>query len=153
MVDTGTSSYINTNAYGSSGLISTLNAFKPHPGDVTYSYAKIKVATGASHTIASDSPFVAIAYGMADGETIGYNVGFSFNTLPVKYQYLGTGNWSNAINWLGNKIPPNPLPMGSEIIISGDCTMNVPQTIEDGARIVVETGGRLNINGNLIIQQ
>lgn len=153
LVDTGTSSYINTNAYGSSGLISTLNAFKPHPGDVTYSYAKIKVATGASHTIASDSPFVAIAYGMADGETIGYNVGFSFNTLPVKYQYLGTGNWSNAINWLGNKIPPNPLPMGSEIIISGDCTMNVPQTIEDGARIVVETGGRLNINGNLIIQQ
>ncbi|UEG51216.1 PKD domain-containing protein [Ferruginibacter lapsinanis] len=153
LVDTSTSSYLATGAYGSSALISMLNAFKPFPGDTDYSYAQIKVTTGATHTLESDSSFVAIAYGMGNGETVGYNVGFNFNTLPVRYQYLGTGDWTNSINWLGNKIPPNPLPMGSEIIISGNCTMNVPQTIEDGARMVVEEGGKLTINGNLLIQK
>ncbi|MES2430693.1 MAG: PKD domain-containing protein [Bacteroidota bacterium] len=153
MIDTGTSSFVSGAAYGNSALIGIQDGFKQHPGDANYSYAKIKVATGTTHTIKCDSAFVAIAYGMENGESIGYNVGFNFNAVPFRYQYLGTGDWTNSINWLGNKIPPNPLPMGSEIIISGICTLNTPQVIEDGARLVVESGGKLIVNQNLIIQQ
>lgn len=154
LVDTGTTSYVSTGAYGSSGAMLTVsNASKKHPGDSNYVLLRFKVTTGASHSFESDSSFLAISYGMGNGESIGYNAGFNFNTIPVTYQYLGNGNWTNPINWLGNKIPPNPLPMGSEIIISGTCTLNVPQTIEDGARLVVETGGKLIVNGNLTIAQ
>ncbi|MFT3683101.1 MAG: PKD domain-containing protein [Ferruginibacter sp.] len=152
MVDTGSSSFVIP-PHGSSGLIPVQNAFKPHPGDANYYYAKIKVATGATHTLQADSLFTAIAYGIGNGESIGYNVGFNFNASQIKYQYLGTGNWTDAINWLGNKIPPNPLPMGAEVTITGRCILNVPQTVEDGARIIVEAGASLIINGNLLIQQ
>ena len=49
--------------------------FLPHPYDTTYYYAKIRVESGFSHTISSDKAFNAIAYGMSDGESYGYNAG------------------------------------------------------------------------------
>ncbi len=154
MVDTGASSYNTVTAYLSSGNnIPVQNAFVKHPGDNNYYYAKIFVTPGRSHQLKSDSLFTAIAYGMGNGESYGYNAGFNFNAPQLRYEYLGSGKWTDEINWLGHKIPPNPLPMGSEIIVSGKCTLNVPQTIEDGARLIVETGGNLVVNGNLIIQQ
>jgi PKD repeat protein len=151
MADTGTSSFRSAGLYGSSGLIPVENAFKQHPGDSNYYYAKIKVTTGVAHTLSANSPFTAIAYGMTGGESIGYNIGFKFNIQEFRYEYLGEGNWTDQVNWLGNRIPPNPLPMGSEVVISGHCLLNTPQTIEDGARVIVESGGSLVINGNLTI--
>jgi len=53
----------------------------------------------------------------------------------------------------GNR-PPNPLPSGQTILInsSGECILNVPQTISRGANLRVEPGKRFRVNGNLVVQ-
>ncbi|HMO62045.1 MAG TPA: PKD domain-containing protein [Ferruginibacter sp.] len=150
MVDTGSSSYSNL-PYNNSGPIAVTNAFIPHPGDSNYYYARLKVPTGEIQTLQADSLFTAIAYGMGNGESVGFNVGFNFNVEQIEYKYIGNGNWTDENKWLGNKLPPNPLPLGSVVIILGNCIINTPQTIEDGAKIIVESGANLIINGNLTI--
>lgn len=80
VADTGLSSYSTVGVpaiYASSGntSIPMASIFKPHPGDTSYYYAKFFVASGAPHTLYSDYPFNAIAYGMDQGESYGYNAG------------------------------------------------------------------------------
>ncbi|TCJ14215.1 PKD domain-containing protein [Flaviaesturariibacter flavus] len=71
----------NANAYDA-GTIQPLTAiFKPHPQLAGYSYAQLRVAPNTSHTLYSDSAFNAIAYGMGDGESYGYNAGASLKDL------------------------------------------------------------------------
>ncbi len=65
----------------SSSLILMKDAFKVHPQDPNYYYAAFKVAYGVSHTISSDYEFNAIAYGMGDGESYGYNAGTAIKNL------------------------------------------------------------------------
>lgn len=79
-VDTGSNSF--TTAFGSSPVF-LKDAFKPHPKDNNYSYAKFKVTGGAAHTLSSDYPFNAIAYGMGDGESYGYNAGTAIKNLSA----------------------------------------------------------------------
>ena len=86
-VDTGTNSYINSNVYGGSPLIPIANAFKPHPGDANYSYARFRVASGVSHNMTSDSGFNAIAYGLSSGESYGYNAGTAIKDLICRDQH------------------------------------------------------------------
>ncbi len=85
--DTGASSYTGT-AYANGGTISVANAFKPHPYEPGYSYAKFKVASGLYHNLLSDSGFNAIAYGMASGESYGYNAGTAIRDLSAIIQSL-----------------------------------------------------------------
>jgi large repetitive protein len=68
--------------------------------------------------------------------------------------FSGSGNWSNPSNWVDGFKPPNPLPAGNTIIIngSGECIMDVPQTISRGASFRVEPGKQFRVNGNLIIK-
>ncbi len=80
MVDTGSSSYTGT-TYGSATLIPIANAFKPYTSDGTYSWARFKVSTGATHKMQSDSGFNAIAYGMSNGESYGFNAGTAVKNL------------------------------------------------------------------------
>jgi hypothetical protein len=82
VADTGSSSYTGT-VYGSAGSIAMANAFKVHPRDPAYSYAKFKVSGGATHNISSTFPFNAIAYGMVQGESYGYNAGTSIKNLSA----------------------------------------------------------------------
>ncbi|GAB4094008.1 PKD-like domain-containing protein [Flaviaesturariibacter terrae] len=64
------------------GTVQPLSAiFKPHPQLPGYYYAQIRVAGTASHTLYSDSSFNAIAYGMGNGESYGYNAGCSLKDL------------------------------------------------------------------------
>ena len=70
-----------TNCYDASGTISIANAFQKHPNDTNYYYAKFKVTPGAAHSLYSDSDFVAMAYGMGDGESYGYNAGTNIKDL------------------------------------------------------------------------
>jgi gliding motility-associated-like protein len=70
-----------TTCYNTGGSISIQNAFVQHPGDTSYYYAKFKVSPLTSHTLASDYPFNAIAYGMGDGESYGYNAGTAVKNL------------------------------------------------------------------------
>jgi gliding motility-associated-like protein len=85
-VDTGTSSFVAGAAYQSAGTISVANAFKQHPQDANYVYAKFKVNSGTSHNIISDSGFNAIAYGLVNGESYGYNAGTALKDLSAIFQ-------------------------------------------------------------------
>ena len=87
MVDTGTSSYSLDTVYGSATLIPIAKAFTPHPQDSTYSWAKFHVdyQTNPVHTLSSDIGFNAIAYGVADGESWGYNAGTAIRDLTAVF--------------------------------------------------------------------
>ncbi|MEI6184173.1 MAG: PKD domain-containing protein, partial [Bacteroidota bacterium] len=86
IVDTGTSSYAT--AYGVSNC--QLNkAFKPHPADPTYSWAKFHVSYPAPHTLTSSVAFNAIAYGTSKGESWGFNAGTSVKNLTKIDTCLG----------------------------------------------------------------
>ncbi len=75
---------------------------------------------------------------------------------PNTYVFNGTGNWSDAANWLYNKVPPTTLPSGREILISpkmgGECVVNINQVISSGAKITIAEGKKLRIPLNLTIQ-
>ena len=76
---------------------------------------------------------------------------------PVTYIFGGTGNWNVAANWSNNLIPPAVLPAGDQIIVypvaNGECVLNVSQTVSSAGSIVVVTGRKFRIVGNLTIQQ
>jgi gliding motility-associated-like protein len=84
----------STTTYNSGGIQPLTSIFKPHPADTNYYYVNLKVTPGTSHTLTSDSAFNAIAYGMGDGESYGYNAGASLKDLSqmvlVQNQYSQT---------------------------------------------------------------
>jgi gliding motility-associated-like protein len=82
MVDTGQSSY-SGNPYGVATLIPIARAFRVHPQDTNYYWAKFKVSYPATHTLSSDVGFNAIAYGVANGESWGYNAGTAIKDLSA----------------------------------------------------------------------
>lgn len=93
--DPGINQAIATNSGGSPTLYNTggtlplTSIFKPHPQLAGYYYAQLRVTGNASHTLYSDSAFNAIAYGMGNGESYGYNAGCSLKDLS---QQLLTNN-------------------------------------------------------------
>ncbi|MEO7310492.1 MAG: PKD domain-containing protein [Chitinophagaceae bacterium] len=102
-VDTGTNSYSNTNIYGSSGPVAMANAFKTHPGDANYSYARFRVSSGVSHNLVSDSGFNAIAYGLSQGESYGYNAGTAIKDLTaIVTTQTPFGGANNPVTCRGN---------------------------------------------------
>lgn len=153
--DTGISSYLNTTTpYNAGATISLANAFKPHPKDPDYYYARIKVGYNMLHTISADDYFTVVGYGVSAGESYGFNAGFNFNT--TSYTFVGNGNWNDPSNWSNNRMPPNNiLPLGTQITIASGavCNLNIPIRLEDGATLTVQTSGKLIINGNLTIVQ
>ncbi len=88
MVDTGRSSYIAGTPYSTSPLIPIAAAFLPHPNAVGYSYARFRVSSSQYHNLVSDSGFNAIAYGMASGESYGYNAGTAIKNLSAVIKTL-----------------------------------------------------------------
>ena len=94
MVDTGTSSYAT--AYGVANC--PLNkAFKVHPADANYSWAKFHVSYPAPHTLSSTTAFNAIAYGESQGESWGYNAGTSVKNLTKIDTCLGPCHLNGGI--------------------------------------------------------
>jgi glycosidase len=75
---------------------------------------------------------------------------------PTVYNFIGTGNWTDAANWTYNRVPPSPLPSGSEILVSpqsgGECILNTLQNIGPGAKFTVSPGRKFRIPLNLTIQ-
>jgi len=72
------------------------------------------------------------------------------------YSFIGNGNWTNASNWSYNRIPPTPLPSGTEILVNpqsgGECILNTPQSIGPGAKFTVVAGKNFRIPLNLTNQ-
>ncbi len=122
MVDTGSSSYTGT-VYGSSALIPIASAFRPYPSDPSYSWARFKVTTGTTQRLQSDSGFVAIAYGMSDGESYGFNAGTAvrnLNSLKLAVNPNGTDSSASAVRTCINNpmklriaLPYNPFLVDS----------------------------------------
>lgn len=92
-----------------------------------------------------------------------YNVPVITNKVITKfraknlYTFTGSGNWSNAVNWANNQVPPATLPSGStEIIINSqagsECILDIPYTLPAGTKFTVMPGKKLMIPGNLILQ-
>jgi gliding motility-associated-like protein len=86
-----------TTVYNTGGTLPLTSIFKPHPQLAGFSYAQLRVTPSTSHTLASDSAFNAIAYGMGDGESYGYNAGASIKDLS---QYLLVSNPYGVTNGL-----------------------------------------------------
>ncbi len=72
------------------------------------------------------------------------------------YTFTGDGLWTEAGNWLNNRIPPATLPSGNFILIDpvagGKCTLNITQHISKGATISVSPGKQFEVPTNLLIQ-
>ncbi|GAB4094005.1 PKD-like domain-containing protein [Flaviaesturariibacter terrae] len=68
-------------AYGTGGTQPISSIFQPHPQLPGYAYATFKVTPQAAHSLSSDSAFNAIAYGVTDGESYGYNAGAAVKDL------------------------------------------------------------------------
>ena len=81
---------------------------------------------------------------------------FAPEAAAVTYTFNGNGNWDVPSNWLNNAIPPANLPSGAEIIIdplvTGECILNITQTVLAGGKLTVMTGKKFRIPGNLTIQ-
>lgn len=65
--------------------------------------------------------------------------------------FVGSGNFNDPANWSNNIVPPSPLPPGQQILINGNCTLNIPYTISGGSNITVMPGVTFLIQGNLTI--
>jgi gliding motility-associated-like protein len=65
----------------SNSLIPMNQAFKPHPQDPNFYMATFWVSTASTHTLSSSIGFNAIAYGMGNGESYGYNAGTAIKNL------------------------------------------------------------------------
>lgn len=80
----------------------------------------------------------------------------SSSVPPKTYTFVGSGNWTNAINWSGGQVPPAVLPAGDQIVIyplgNNECILNTVQTIAAGAKLHIVTGKKMTMAGNLILQ-
>ncbi len=84
LVDTGSSSYVAGVAFQPADqLIPIKDAFKPFGTDGEFYWAQFKVNFPEAHTLESNIPFTAIAYGTAKGESYGFNAGTRLNDLTI----------------------------------------------------------------------
>ncbi len=75
---------------------------------------------------------------------------------PATYTFIGNGNWNIAANWSDGNIPPAVLPAGDQIVIypfaTGECVLNVNQSISSAGSLFVVSNKKLRITGNLSVQ-
>ena len=102
LVDTGASSFTSGTAYAQgSTFVFIDSAFQPYPTDSNYYYAKFLVplvdpltSQSASYTLTSSVGFNAIAYGMDNGESYGFNAGTNLKIINIApgQPYIGSVN-------------------------------------------------------------
>jgi hypothetical protein len=75
----------------------------------------------------------------------------------LTYTFTGNGNWSTTANWLNSVKPPALLPSNGRIVVdpqgTGECILNIQQTIPAGAEIIINPGKKFKINGGLQIKK
>ena len=169
--DTGISSYSTVGVPGIYGPSATPNLsmkkiFKVHPGDPNYSYAMFKVESGKQHTITSNVAFNAIAYGMDDGESYGYNAGTAINNLSsvkIALNPFGQDTSSTVIKTCKNNLvtleialPYSPslvdsiiwsAPVNSNINLSGESHTGPFMTDPINGKKYADTTGSIVVGG------
>lgn len=141
MVDTGSSSYTGNPLDPATALISVANAFIPYDKDANYYYARFKVDFPAAHTLTSDVPFNAIAYGTNDGESYGFNAGTQVNDLTSPL--ILNNPYGDSLNSL-NSSKPLTTCKGTEVTLSA----TLPFANPAGHPIVFSYGSNANITPN-----
>lgn len=75
--------------------------------------------------------------------------------IATTYIFTGNGNWNDVSNWNNNTIPPAILTGNAVIIIdpliTGECLLNVPQKILNGATLRIMENKKLRVAGGCII--
>ncbi len=110
-----------------------------------------------SFTAPAQKSFTVVIHAVKDGGAVGtlYNPNVSLSECSIVYTFTGNGNWNNSNNWLNGIIPPANLQAGAEILIdpvpTGECVLNVAQTVSAGGIITVQAGKKFRIAGNLSI--
>lgn len=145
MVDTGKT----LSLYANGIKIRASKAFKTHPQDATYSYASFWVLAPAAHTLAANKGFNAIAYGMGDGETYGYNAGTAINNLSsitVAVNPYGTDTSSGSVKAVKNNalylqvaVPYDTTTINS-IVWDGQGNPNISPNGQSSSTINANTG-------------
>ncbi|TZF82060.1 PKD domain-containing protein [Pedobacter sp. BS3] len=148
-----------TAAYSSS-LVLMKDAFKVHPLDPNYYYAVFKVAPGMAHTISSDYAFNAIAYGMGDGESYGYNAGTAIKNLSsIKMTVNPAGSDTSSTSVKGGKnnpvtlkiaLPYNPFQVDNIAWDPGTDTRVSPAGIKNGE--IDTTTGKAKYDGTIEVE-
>jgi NHL repeat len=93
-----------------------------------------------------------------------YTVDVTYNNVrkvavvpSVSFVFPGNGDWDDPVNWSGGIVPPLILADNTEIIIDpvpgGICSLNRVQQIKSTARLIIRPGKKLQVNGNLVVQQ
>ncbi|HZH94320.1 MAG TPA: PKD domain-containing protein, partial [Flavisolibacter sp.] len=77
------------------GIAPNAGTFFNHPQESGYMYAQINVGAG-QHTLSADSGFNAIAYGLGNAESYGYNAGTNVKDL---YQFVSVQNQFATVNF------------------------------------------------------
>ncbi len=82
---------------------------------------------------------------------------FLGGTYPnVTYTFIGNGNWNVPSNWQSANMPPAVLTTGSQIVIdalaSGECFLNVTQTLMTGSTLTVNANKKLRVPNKLLLQ-
>ncbi len=67
-----------------------------------------------------------------------------YSSKAATYTFSTAGNWSEPSFWTGGIIPPNPLPIGDNVVIAANCTRTWYTTINGS--ITVNTGVTLTIS-------
>ncbi len=76
--------------------VNRASSFVSHPQDNTYMYAQFTGLKAGQHTLLADSGFSAIAYGLGNAESYGYNAGTNLKDL---YQYISINNKYATVNY------------------------------------------------------
>jgi ELWxxDGT repeat protein len=72
-------------------------------------------------------------------------------TAIHNFSFTGNGNWSNPANWAGGIIPPSTLLAGDQVVVNGNCILDISVHAQPGSSITVATGKSLVITGSLTI--
>jgi ELWxxDGT repeat protein len=77
---------------------------------------------------------------------------FVSSAPPVlNFSFIGSGNWSNPANWAGGLVPPATLLAGYNVVINGNCILDIAVVAQSGSSITVAPGATLVIPGSLTI--
>ncbi len=95
--------------------------------------------------LASFTPLGASCY-FAD-TTSERTIYYSNTPIPKTYTFNGSGEWTNAANWINAEIPPSPVPFNATVLImgTGPCIVHGQLNLGIGAHLTVVPGSFLQI--------
>lgn len=72
---------------------------------------------------------------------------YSNTPMPKTYSFIGSGEWTDAANWMNGEIPPSPVPFNATVLImgTGPCIVHGQLNLGIGCHFTVVSGSSLQI--------